>query len=344
VRLGAGALATLVMVVAVSWVWESRSTRGAAARGKDLNRSAWELTYLERGVPIPPSGPREGYWGVRLGPKVPHAALGWHEPSVQIPDLVRVDRLGRQYCPSAVGSSRQVLIIGGSVAFGTYASTNAKTYFHVAHTALEQEAVHADLTVFASGAWKSAQEARALSLYLESGRPDLVVFLNGLNDLTNGATAETLFGEKTETADGSKWTAMYHAHDYEQRVASYLENMKQSRDLCESRGIDMLVVLQPSLVERSSPTRVESILLRGSLLPHASALALSEAYASMRTGLEGLAGSGGCHFLDCSRAFASEPETTFTDMWHFTDFGHRILGQSVAGEIAAILRQRTDLD
>jgi hypothetical protein len=103
----------------------------------------------------------------------------------------------------------------------------------------------------------------------------------------------------------------------------------------------MLVALQPSLVERGSPTRAEKVLLRGSLQPHTSALALREAYASMRTGLEGLAESGGFYYLDCSRAFAAEPETTFTDMWHFSDFGHRMLGQRLAREISAILRQRS---
>ena len=54
----------------------------------------------------------------------------------------------------------------------------------------------------AGGAWKSIQELRAFQLHLQRQPIDLIVFLNGLNDLTNGATAKTLYGEKIQPADG----------------------------------------------------------------------------------------------------------------------------------------------
>jgi len=97
-----------------------------------------------------------------------------------------------------------------------------------------------------------------------------------LNDLTNGATAKTLYGEKIQPADGSSWTPLYHAHDYRQRVSDYLNNMDAAWTISHKAGCDMLVVLQPSLVERASRTKIEEALLKGSLVPHASAQAFTE--------------------------------------------------------------------
>jgi hypothetical protein len=59
----------------------------------------------------------------------------------------------------------------------------------------------------------------------------------------------------------------------------------------------------------------------------------------MREGLAQLERSGWLQFLDCSRAFDGERATTFTDLWHFSDFGHRILGTAMAARITTILRE-----
>ena len=117
---------------------------------------------------------------------------------------------------------------------------------------------------------------KAIQKHHQHERIDLIVFLNGLNDLTNGATAKTLYGEKIKPADGSSWTPLYHAHDYRQRVSDYLNNMDAAWTISHKAGCDMLVVLQPSLVERASRTKIEEALLKGSLVPHASAQAFTE--------------------------------------------------------------------
>lgn len=141
------------------------------------------------------------------------------------------------------------------------------------------------ITVF-SFVWRKYiqdAESRGINLNREAfekqhqpERFDLIVFLNGLNDLTNGATAKTLYGEKIQPADGSSWTPLYHAHDYRQRVSDYLNNMDAAWTISHKAGCDMLVVLQPSLVERASRTKIEEALLKGSLVPHASAQAFTE--------------------------------------------------------------------
>jgi lysophospholipase L1-like esterase len=211
------------------------------------------------------------------------------------------------------------------------------TYFHVLGTELERLETPADVTVVASGAWKSLQEVPALATYGPELHPDVVVVIDGLNDLTNGATARALYGQAVPTADGSPWSITYHTHDYEQRVADYLENMRRAAAMTTSLGGDLLVVLQPALVDRAHRTPVEDALLTVSLVPHASAEVLTRSYEGMRRGLTELAQSGVLHFLDGSRLFDVERATTFTDMWHFTDFGHAILGRAIAAQLAPLL-------
>lgn len=322
----------LAGVLTVAWRW----WRGP--EGRDLNQLAWESSYTERSEPVPEGGPRGGYWGARIGPKVPDDKLGWHEPRTLDPGRVDIDQRGLQYYRTTASPKRQVLIIGGSVAAGAYASSIATTYYDVLGTELERLGTPADLTIVAGGAWKTTQEGRALQMYEPSLRPDLIVFLNGLNDLIVGSRARTLFGEHTPTRDGSPWNENYHDHDYDQRVTDYLEIMRRVGAFAKRVDTPALIVLQPSLVERAHPTPIERRLLELSLLPHPSAAVLQESYEAMRDGLAGMERSEMLHFLDCSRVFDGERATTFVDLWHFSDFGHRLLGVAMAERIAAILR------
>jgi hypothetical protein len=324
-------LLAAVLAAVLSW-W-----RGGA-EGEALNQLAWESSYGERGQPVPPSGPREGYWGARIGPKVQDPVVGWHEPQLSVPGLLDVDERGLQHYRTSATPKRRVLIVGGSVAFGSYASSIATTYFHVLGTELERLGTPADLTIAAAGAWKALQEGHAVQRWVEGLDPDLVVLLNGLNDLTSGATSRKLFGQQIATRDGSQWTTEYHEHDYATRVTDYLEIMRRVGMFARHEGHEALVVLQPSLAERRQPTAIEERLLDRSLLPHASLAALRESYQAMRDGLAALERAGTLRYLDGSRIFDGERPTTFTDLWHFSDFGHRLLGDAMAARIAPVLR------
>jgi len=306
--------------------------------GKALNELAWESSFTERGQQVPPRGPREGYWGARIGPKIKDPTFGWHEPRLSEPDLLDVDDQGLQHYRTAAPAKRHVLIIGGSVAFGAYASSIATTYFHVLGAELERLGTPADLTIVAAGAWKATQEGRAVELYGNSLGPDVIVLLNGLNDLTVGATSRRLYGQRTDTKDGSEWTLEYHEHDYGERVTDYLEIMRRVGLFARLNGRVALVVLQPSLAERAQRTPIEERLLQTSVVRLESAAALQRSYQAMRERLAALERSGLLRFLDCSRIFDGERATTFTDLWHFSDFGHRLLGTAMAAAIAPILR------
>lgn len=47
-------------------------------------------------------------------------------------------------------------------------------------------------------------------------------------------------------------------------------------------------------------------------------------------------------FVDASRLFAGERATTFTDLWHFSDPGHEVLAELLAGSLIGFLQE--DLD
>lgn len=314
----------------------SLQPRREQKRGQGFNLAAWRAAFNERGLAVP-AGPRDGVWQRKLPKRQRLPDLGWRESPVRIEGLLDVDREGLQhYRPTAPPIGR-VLILGGSVAFGAYASSIDRTYFHRLGVMLEERGAPADLVVLAAGAWKSSQDLIALQTAGPGLRPDLVVMLNGLNDLTNGATAEGYYKEVVTLPSGEQIKDPQHAHDYARRAALYLENVGAAADWARSHGAELLVVLQPSLAERSPLTRHEAVLLKGSLRYHTSRAAIVEAYGRMRTGLGRLARAGGLEFLDGSRAFNGEATTSFADMWHFADPSHEILAAQMAPRIAKLL-------
>ena len=308
--------------------------------GLNLNRAAWEATYTERNLSIPTSGPREGYWGSRLGSKVPHQQLGWHEPSRTIESLLHIDENGQQHFTPSVASNHRILIIGGSVAFGAYASSISTTYFHQLGTELEQRGTPANITVFASAAWKSIQDLSAFQIAGPEHTPTLTVFLNGLNDLTNGARYNTLYDERVPTPDGVEYSVLYHEHDYSARVAHYLENMTRAAEIAANRT-KILIALQPSLAERKNLTNTDQKLLQGSLQAHRSRDDFVASYAAIREGLARISNADDVYFVDCSKIFHDEKHTTFTDLWHFSNRGHHLLAIQLADAIEPILKEST---
>ena len=320
-------------------IWTSFKTiDDPIARGKDLNQRAWDITYTERGLAIPETGPRDGYWGERIDRKAPHPVVSWTEPNVELDDILQIDNNGMQFFHPASKPTAEVLFVGGSVAFGTYASGHDETYFCQLGKALERAGLNTRISVFAAGAWKSVQDLKAVEFYTqEFSKPDVVVFLNGLNDLTNGSNAKALFGQKTQPKDGSAWNYLYHEHDYQARVDLYLENMRRAAEFSAKNKQQMLVVLQPALFEKTKLTATEQELLEGSLLPHESASALLKSYADIRQGLLELAQQPHVAYVDASRLFNDETATTFTDIWHFSDVGHEMLAQSMLDVIQKLL-------
>ncbi len=301
-------LALPVLCAAGLWTfWRSR--RLDLPSGKKLNRTAWEASFADRGLPVP-AGPRDGYWGSRMPAWVKDEGVGWHEAEVHLPGLVDVDARGMQHVGSGKGA--RVLILGGSVAWGAYASSIGETYFAHAARLLDEAGVPVDVTVLAAGAWTSENELEALRRYGLALKPDVVVFLDGLNDLTQG---------KGSSED--------------QRVRRYLDHVHEGRDLAETRGARVVIVLQPALTAKRRRSALEERIL--DIMADKAAI-VPTAYARMRVGLAGLEDEEGTRFVDCSESFSTEAATTFTDIWHFADPGHRLLGRCLAEGLVPVLQ------
>lgn len=332
---------TLSLVVAAGGIYVgARAARRASMIYGDwqamrLNQSAWKSTYEERRLPLP-DGPRDGWWGSNLGPQVRHPQLGWVLPELHLPGRLEIDAAGMQHV--AVSNTRfRVLILGASVAFGGYASRIENTYFAQLAELLARGGVPADLTVYATGAWKSVQELEALRLNGLNTHPDVVLFLNGLNDLTNGSNARTLYGVQTRPIDGSRWHPLYSERDYGPRVSGYMSNMKTAYQELRRHSIPMIVALQPALFEKRHLSAIEKKLERDSLKFYGSKADLLAAYEAMRRGLRELASQPHAYFIDCSRPYNGESLTVFTDIWHFSDAGHALLASTLGPPLIEIL-------
>ena len=196
---------------------------GFRSAGKKLNREAWEASYAERSMPVPASGPREGYWGARIDLKN-HPDCGYLRycaGGLSLPGLIEIDHQGMQHAGRRDESDVHILIVGGSVAFGAYASSVENTYFERLRKALNRHSVNVSISVLATGAWVSGDEVAAFAEIGLKLTPDLVIFLNGLNDLT---------------------IPMYPVRELnpQERVRSYLRNMSIAGVLAERSGVTMM--------------------------------------------------------------------------------------------------------
>src|SRR5687767_10855952 len=56
----------LFCLVAIALVLRTAYLRLHRPSGQEVNRLAWEASFLERALPVPEGGPRDGYWGSRM--------------------------------------------------------------------------------------------------------------------------------------------------------------------------------------------------------------------------------------------------------------------------------------
>lgn len=312
---GKVALAALVVVTfTAGWAaWHLHRRPGVTLSGEELNRTAWEACFRERDLPVPPSGPRDGYWGARMPEWTKDPDLGWHETEAHLPGLVEEDASGVQEVTTP-GARRHLLIVGGSVAWGAYASSIETTYFSRLARQLSRQGLPLSVSVLAAGAWVSEIEVKAFRSRGVALDPDLVLFLDGLNDLTQARDAPE-----------------------EDRVETYLSNMRAARDVAAANAVPVVFALQPFLLQKKTRSDLETRILELSLDKTLPEALLRRSYPKLRSGLRVLANGKDSYFLDCSGAFDDERPTTFTDLWHFPDPGHRILAEHLAEGLRPIL-------
>lgn len=275
-----------------------------------LHRQAWTAAYEERGLPVP-DGPGDGWWSFGLPEPVPDRATRRRAARVDLGPRVVVDGRGMRHAASPAAPPRaRVLVVGGSVAFGVAASLEARTYFAELARRLGERGHPVVVDVLAAGGWTSDEELAGLRDRGLEPRPDVVVLLDGLNDVLLGA------------GDGPA------------RVRAYLERARAMRDAAVAAGARVVLARQPCLLgKRRSP-------LEARIAAATPDLALLEReWPSVAAGLAALAAEAPATtiFADTSGCFDGEEPTTFCDVWHFPDPGQALLAEALADALAPLL-------
>ncbi len=274
------------------------SEEEAQQLGRSLHETAWNATFIERGLPLPvPARPREGWWGVDL-PSRPDPELVWRIQEKRAEGRFDIGEDGLQ----VEGEGPTLLVTGGSVAAGSCASTKETTWF-----ARLARRTGRRVVVAATGGWVSSQEVSALRRFLPRVRPDVVLMLTGLNDLTVSFIEEGEGGTQ------------------EERRARFLANVERAAALARDAGATLVIALQPLIADKRL-TPVEQTLLRSDSEQSKN---LRASYEELRSGLRALEARGLLRFFDVSRVFEGQP-TTFVDLWHFSDPGQAILADRLA--------------
>jgi len=321
---------SLAVVAIARRAWSSLSARVSGATGRSLNQAAWEATFTERGLPVPDGGPREGYGGSRVNPK--NWSCGgtlYCEREQRAPGLYEIDARGFQRVADGPEPRAVILVVGGSVAWGAYASRVEKTYFATLAHLLAARGVGVDLHVLATGGWRSDDELRALIDRGLDVRPQVVVFLNGLNDLT-------LIGP--DHANRETWTDAVS----EKIVLGFLANMLVAHGVVAEHGASCLFALQRFLGGKQEKSPLEE-----EILARTYGASLDRHYGAIAAALTAIARDPRTRFVDCSEATSRERHTTFTDQWHLSDPGHTLLAEALApalGELVAEARAGRGVD
>jgi len=202
-----------------------------------------------------------------------------------------------------------LIIFGGSVAFGAYASDLQKTYFSVMVRELKKRGIPIYVTIMAVGGWWSTHEVAAWATEGVGLNPHAVMFLDGLNDLTNPKEQPMV-----------------------SRSKMYISNMGIAEMLAKRNSAKVIYALQPFLPSKKIKTGIEKRILELS----GDEKLLVEHHGIIAEWLKNRHGDD-IFLIDCSDIFTEEKETTFADIWHFSDPAHEMLGKHLAEHLYPIL-------
>jgi lysophospholipase L1-like esterase len=278
--------------------------------GVVLHRQAWAAGFEERGLPVP-DGPGDGWWSTGLPEQVPDLATRRRMAAVDLGPRVRVDGLGMRHAASPGAAPRaRVLVLGASVAFGVAASLEARTYFAELARRLGERGHPVVVDVLSAGGWTSREELAALRDRGLVPRPDVVLVVDGLNDVL------------LEPGDGPA------------RVRAYLERARAMRDAAAAAGARVVFARQPCFLgKRRSPLEARI----AAVTPELGTL--EREWPNVAAGLAALAAEAPATttFADTSGCFDAEEPTTFCDVWHFPDPGQALLAEALASALAPLL-------
>jgi hypothetical protein len=243
----------------------------------------------------------------------------------------------------------RVFITGGSVAWGTGASSQQQTISYILERLLNERMSGAtgfryEVINAAAIGWSSTQEKLLIQHRLVDMHPDVVIMLSGNNDVhwaLAGADLRWFYGyadlnylalineaynsdghpERTVAAPASSRPLNCSAVS---RITK--DNAEDATAALQRVGATLVFALQPNIVSTPKQlTERERKLLAMREKPHWDAC-----YQAMRDGL-GRISAHNYRFLDLSRAFGEFDESTemFIDSYHFADQGNHLVARGL---------------
>lgn len=258
-------------------------------------------------------------------------------------------RDGRQTYVTKPENTVRVFITGGSVAWGTGASSQQQTISYILERLLNERMSGAtgfryEVINAAAIGWSSTQEKLLIQHRLVGMHPDVVIMLSGNNDVhwaLAGVDLRWFYGY----ADLNYLTLINEAYNSdghpERTVAAPMssrpldcpalsritrDNAEEATATLQRIGARLVFALQPNIVSTPKQlTERERTLLALREKPYWDAC-----YQAMRDGL-GRISAHNYRFLDLSRAFGDLDSSNeiFIDSYHFADQGNRLVAQGL---------------
>ncbi len=315
--IGAIAITFIVIEFAGRYLYSKETTKSTTLEliestnkpgGNRLRIKAWNESFKERGIDVPKSGPRDGKNGNRI---TPNRCMVTECSHIQnIPGIIEIDESGFQNTGKKEDASPDILIIGGSVAWGAAASDIENTYYTKLYNLLKTQYPNTGISVLAGAGSTSGKDLFAFVNKVLHHKPDIVIFLNGLNDITvNEPTIK--------------------------RAGDYLLTMKTAAKIAEQNGIEMVVVRQPYPGNKKIKTELEKIILE---LSHEDfEKTMNPLYNYIGAGLQKISEQEEIYYIDAGGCFDDESATTFSDLWHFSDPGQELLAGCIYEGLLPVL-------
>ena len=271
----------------------------------------------------------------------------------------------------------RIFILGGSVAKGFGSSSPDKAYHQILEALLNEGAQRSEgrpYNVVSAGrlGYVSAQELILLQMGILEFKPDLVIHLNGANDILtvtqyqeppgypfyhqslkrslqavkiNKAINQTI----TKSAFLSELEAMFKKYRKSEPGVTtfnidrhYRRNMTQSAQLLKANDIPGLIVLQPLLLEKKQLAGHEVTSIK-KLSQNNRHIWLST-FNKLAVSLKEISEKTGILWKNFQGVFDNQQEETFGDTIHLNDRGQRLLAKALLPIVKDFLKSHKKMN
>lgn len=285
-------------------------------------------------------------------------------------DTVNVNSLGlrgREIEKKGENTYR-IIVLGGSAVFGGEVQNDNLTFCAVLEKELNnsKKLNNKNIEVVNAGvpAYMSMQELILLENKLLDLKPDMVIVFDGYNDVITSlkrdprpnhpwwfseiekvyyTSISKLFMEKRLKKYRPTKMLLNWLENKKNKVENYQENhsaveyygrnLNMICHLCESYGMNTVVVFQPVLFFKKNITNNERKILEGDKTNY---LKIAEKMcAKMRDAAEEKAALCGAQFIDGSSIFDDVKDDMFIDEVHFNQNGHNLIGRALSAKISS---------